>query len=637
VDSGSRGTYVSISCPVVNKRLTNNPKRIQIPDGKIMTSTHEAELEYPKLRPAARAVDIVPALHDYSLLSVGNLCDADYLVIFDKHEVRVMDNDLVVMRGHRHAATGLWHVDTQSPRNSRHSPTAPAAPPIAYAGAAIGDPTSAELVAFAHATLFSPTLSTLEKALQNGYLTNFPGLTTQALRRHPPQSAPMVKGHLDQTRKNQGSTRSSTNIITATDDELTDIVHDAQPTGIDERTHWCFAAIIEPTGQIYTDQTGRFVTPSSTGNNYLMVLYDYDSNHIFPLPIKNRNAKTLLDGYKELHAQLCAAGLRPKLQRLDNECSTILKQFMTQERVDFQLVPPGLHRRNAAERAIRTFQNHFIAGLCSVDPNFPLHLWDRLVPQAEITLNLLRGSRINPKLSAWAQVHGQFDFNRTPLGPPGTRVIAYENPENRTTWSPHGLDGWYVGPALDSYRCYKIWILDTQGTRILDTIRWFPTQVQLPHSSSTDTIMNSLHDIVTALRHPTPRSPLAPLTDSHTDALLQLTALLSNIVKRPEPNSAAEHAAPLRVNAAANPSPPIASSIAVIPDESDDPAPAPPLRVEPDNQPRPTRIEAETPTAPPALKSLLKPTNVNPKPTRTSTPTVTFANSTGPIGQRQPK
>jgi hypothetical protein len=100
VDSGSRGTYVSISCPVVNKRLTNNPKRIQIPDGKIMTSTHEAELDYPELRPAARAVDIVPALHDYSLLSVGNLCDADYLVIFDKHEVRVMDNDLVVMRGH---------------------------------------------------------------------------------------------------------------------------------------------------------------------------------------------------------------------------------------------------------------------------------------------------------------------------------------------------------------------------------------------------------------------------------------------------------------------------------------------------------------------------------------------------------
>jgi hypothetical protein len=63
---------------------------------------------------------------------------------------------------------------------------------------------------------------------------------------------------------------------------------------------------------------------------------------------------------------------------------------MTSEHVDFQLTPPHLHRRNATERAIRTFKNHFIAGLCTTNPDFPLHLWDRLLPQALITLNLLR-------------------------------------------------------------------------------------------------------------------------------------------------------------------------------------------------------------------------------------------------------
>jgi hypothetical protein len=35
-----------------------------------------------------------------------------------------------------------------------------------------------------------------------------------------------------------------------------------------------------------------------------------------------------------------------------------LKAFLTKEKIDYQLVPPGLHRRNAAERAIRTFKNH---------------------------------------------------------------------------------------------------------------------------------------------------------------------------------------------------------------------------------------------------------------------------------------
>ena len=67
-------------------------------------------------------------------------------------------------------------------------------------------------------------------------------------------------------------------------------------------------------------------------------------------------------------------------------------------------MPPHIHRRNSAERAIQTFKNHFIAGLASIDPNFPLSNWCRLLPQAELTLNLLRPSRLNPKLSAYAQL-----------------------------------------------------------------------------------------------------------------------------------------------------------------------------------------------------------------------------------------
>jgi hypothetical protein len=121
-----------------------------------------------------------------------------------------------------------------------------------------------------------------------------------------------------------------------------------------------------------------------------MVTYDYDSNHIFAQPFRNRTAACILDAYKILHTQLCQVGLRSKLQRLDNECSELDKRHMTDENIKFQLAPPGVHRRNAAERAIRTFQNHFIAGLCSVDKDSLLHLWDQLIPQTELTLNLLQ-------------------------------------------------------------------------------------------------------------------------------------------------------------------------------------------------------------------------------------------------------
>ena len=131
---------------------------------------------------------------------------------------------------------------------------------------------------------------------------------------------------------------------------------------------------------------------------------------------------------------------------------------MVQEKEDYQLVPPGIHRRNSAERAIRTWKNHFIAGLPSVDPNFPLNLWDRLVEQGHITLNLLRASRMNPKLSAYAQIEGEFDYNRTPLAPPGIKVIVHEKPKDRASWAPHGVEGWYIGPAMESYRCYRTFI-----------------------------------------------------------------------------------------------------------------------------------------------------------------------------------
>jgi hypothetical protein len=211
----------------------------------------------------------------------------------------------------------------------------------------------------------------------------------------------MDKGHLDQTRKNQRSTKPALIETSEADAILSDT--DSFPSPSEDKTHHCYVAILEPTGQIFTDQTGRFVIPSSNGNNYLIVLYGYDSNHIFAQPFKSRTAHCITEAYKILHQRLCNAGFKPKLQHLDNECSKMLKRFLKLKDVDFQLVPPGVHRRNAAECAICTFQNHFIAGRCSTDKDFPLHLWDELIPQAELTLNLLRNSQFTPKLSIQPQ------------------------------------------------------------------------------------------------------------------------------------------------------------------------------------------------------------------------------------------
>jgi hypothetical protein len=131
----------------------------------------------------------------------------------------------------------------------------------------------------------------------------------------------------------------------------------------------------------------------------------------------------------------------------------LLKTYLHQQDITFQLVRPYIHRQNSAERAIRSFKDHLIAEFCSTDKSFPMYLWDRLLQQAVITLNMLRTSIINPKLSAATHIFVQCDFNRAPMAPPGTRIIAHETPSRRRTWAPHGQDGWYVGPALEHYQC----------------------------------------------------------------------------------------------------------------------------------------------------------------------------------------
>ena len=162
-----------------------------------------------------------------------------------------------------------------------------------------------------------------------------------------------------------------------------------------------------------------------------MIAYDYDSNNILAEPIKSRTRLHIKNAYQTMRKLLCSRGLTPNTHVLDNECSKVLKEYMGEENETFQLMPLHLHQQNPAERAIQTFKNHFIARMLSTHKDLPLHLWGRLFTQAIVTLNLLWPSRINPTLSAHAQLHGLFDFNATPFAPTVTKLIVHLKPTIR--------------------------------------------------------------------------------------------------------------------------------------------------------------------------------------------------------------
>ena len=79
------------------------------------------------------------------------------------------------------------------------------------------------------------------------------------------------------------------------------------------------------TGKIGTDQTGLFVVSSVSGNNYLLILFYLDINSIFAKPILNRTKHSIKNDYVNILKILKKRGIKPQLNRLDNEASDILK------------------------------------------------------------------------------------------------------------------------------------------------------------------------------------------------------------------------------------------------------------------------------------------------------------------------
>ena len=104
-------------------------------------------------------------------------------------------------------------------------------------------------------------------------------------------------------------------------------------------------------------------------------------------------------GFYRIDYRLKSHGINSGLQFMDNGASESLRMVMATMYRKYQLVPPINHKADNEEISIQTFQKNFIVILCSVDKEFHLQLWEKLLKQAKISLNRLRQSRINPHLS----------------------------------------------------------------------------------------------------------------------------------------------------------------------------------------------------------------------------------------------
>jgi hypothetical protein len=120
-----------------------------------------------------------------------------------------------------------------------------------------------------------------------------------------------------------------------------------------------------------------------------MVAIHLNEIYIFAEPMKNQTEAGMIKTNQKIEDRMIAVELGLKKYMLNNECSKAMKDCIKGNSMKYELVPPGQHHLNQAERAIQTFKAHFITILAGVDDKLALSLWCHLLRPTELTLNLL--------------------------------------------------------------------------------------------------------------------------------------------------------------------------------------------------------------------------------------------------------
>jgi len=350
IDSGASSIFLVPTAPMTNVNPAAPAITIGAAAGPPIQSAASCDLAITKVpSDFPRSGHVVEGFHE-NLVGIGPICDAKYSVLFTEDAVRIISpNGTVVLNGWRET-TGhrLWRMSLLPSEDAIRpfSGTHPVMESSLAAFSAYDLPSVGALVRYFHAATGFPVRDTWLKAIKAGNFKSWPGLTLENASKYCPSTIETLKGHMVQTRAHVRSTKPKTPKAS------TPSPSPSVPSQTEKPSNELHIRV-ENISKLYTDDTGRFPVRSRAGNQYIMVAYHCDTNAIFAEPFKTRADRHRLPAYNRIMQRLKDRDLIVDLQILDNEASKQYKQTITSEwGVKFQLVPPHIHRRNAAERAI---------------------------------------------------------------------------------------------------------------------------------------------------------------------------------------------------------------------------------------------------------------------------------------------
>jgi hypothetical protein len=153
---------------------------------------------------------------------------------------------------------------------------------------------------------------------------------------------------------------------------------------------------------------------------------------------------------------------------------------------------------------------------------------------------------------------------------------------------------------MHHYRCQNVYISATASERIVDTLKFFPHNFQMPQLSSTDRLIMAANDMSNALKKPHPEVPFSHIGDDTITALTTLAEIFKNKFQKAQIPGL--------------PTAPAKVAERTFPAESSNPILASPMP--PQRQTRSHKIHAQDITSPPLLPRVVTPMTSRPAPLR---------------------
>ena len=86
----------------------------------------------------------------------------------------------------------------------------------------------------------------------------------------------------------------------------------------------------------------------------------------------------------------------------------------------------------------------------------------------------------DPSKSAYKDLQGVFDYNKTPMAVLGTKALAFVDPDKQAAWQSHGVDAFVVGRCPLHYCLLEFFNPKTRAYLKTGTYKLYPRHSTVP-------------------------------------------------------------------------------------------------------------------------------------------------------------